>query len=128
MPPPPAAATPVATGPRERPPSLAVGYLRRDTLRKQAFEHWRRSELEKARRGIYGGCVGYFGADGTMDTCIVLRTAIIKDNTLYVQAGAGIVADSRPELEQLECENKARALFSAAEEALRYAGEARIGQ
>ncbi|HVY50946.1 MAG TPA: anthranilate synthase component I [Devosia sp.] len=85
-------------------------------------------ELEKARRGIYGGCVGYFGADGTMDTCIVLRTAIIKDSTLYVQAGAGIVADSKPELEQLECENKARALFSAAEEALRYAGEARVGQ
>ena len=85
-------------------------------------------ELEKSRRGIYGGCVGYFGADGTMDTCIVLRTAIIKDRTLYVQAGAGIVADSKAELEQLECENKARALFSAAEEALRYAGEARIGQ
>ena len=85
-------------------------------------------ELEKARRGIYGGCVGYFGADGTMDTCIVLRTAIVKDGRLYVQAGAGIVADSKPELEQLECENKARALFSAAEEALRYAGEARIGQ
>ena len=85
-------------------------------------------ELEKARRGIYGGCVGYFGADGTMDTCIVLRTAIIRDNTLYVQAGAGIVADSQAELEQLECENKARALFSAAEEALRYAGEARVGQ
>jgi anthranilate synthase component 1 len=85
-------------------------------------------ELETARRGIYGGCVGYFGADGTMDTCIVLRTAIIKDNTLYVQAGAGIVADSKAELEQLECENKARALFSAAEEALRYAGEARVGQ
>ena len=85
-------------------------------------------ELEKARRGIYGGCVGYFGADGTMDTCIVLRTAIVKDGKLYVQAGAGIVADSRPELEQLECENKARALFSAAEEALRYAGEARVGQ
>ena len=85
-------------------------------------------ELEKSRRGIYGGCVGYFGADGTMDTCIVLRTAIVKDGKLYVQAGAGIVADSKPELEQLECENKARALFSAAEEALRYAGEARIGQ
>ena len=85
-------------------------------------------ELEKARRGIYGGCVGYFGADGTMDTCIVLRTAIVKDGRIYVQAGAGIVADSRSELEQLECENKARALFSAAEEALRYAGEARIGQ
>jgi anthranilate synthase component 1 len=85
-------------------------------------------ELESDRRGIYGGCVGYFGADGTMDTCIVLRTAIVKDGKVYVQAGAGIVADSKPELEQLECENKARALFSAAEEALRYAGEARIGQ
>jgi len=85
-------------------------------------------ELEKSRRGIYGGCVGYFGADGTMDTCIVLRTAIISKGKIYVQAGAGIVADSKPELEQLECENKARALFSAAEEALRYAGEARIGQ
>ncbi|RUT33188.1 anthranilate synthase component I [Arsenicitalea aurantiaca] len=85
-------------------------------------------ELEKSRRGIYGGCVGYFGADGTMDTCIVLRTAILADGKLYVQAGAGIVADSQPALEQLECENKARALFSAAEEALRYAGEGRIGQ
>jgi anthranilate synthase component 1 len=85
-------------------------------------------ELEKSRRGIYGGCVGYFGADGTMDTCIVLRTAVLKDGKLYVQSGAGIVADSKPELEQLECENKARALFSAAEEALRYAGEARVGQ
>ena len=85
-------------------------------------------ELEPSQRGIYGGCVGYFGADGTMDTCIILRTAIVKDGKLYAQAGAGIVADSQPELEQLECENKARALFSAAEEALRYAGEARIGQ
>ncbi|MBD8064615.1 anthranilate synthase component I [Devosia sp. PTR5] len=85
-------------------------------------------ELETSRRGIYGGCVGYFGADGTMDTCIVLRTAIVKDGKLYAQAGAGIVADSQPELEQLECENKARALFSAAEEALRYAGEPRMGQ
>jgi anthranilate synthase component 1 len=85
-------------------------------------------ELETSRRGIYGGCVGYFGADGTMDTCIVLRTAVVKDGKLYVQAGAGIVADSKPELEQMECENKARALFSAAEEALRYAGEARVGQ
>jgi anthranilate synthase component 1 len=85
-------------------------------------------ELETDRRGIYGGCVGYFGADGTMDTCIVLRTAIVKDGKVYVQAGAGIVADSKPELEQLECENKARALFSAAEEALRYAGEAKVGQ
>ena len=72
--------------------------------------------------------LGELGADGTMDTCIVLRTGIVKDGKLYVQAGAGIVADSVPESEQMECENKARALFSAAEEALRYAGEARIGQ
>jgi len=85
-------------------------------------------ELETTRRGIYGGCVGYFGADGSMDTCIILRTAIVHDGRIFVQAGAGIVADSQPELEQLECENKARALFSAAEEALRYAGEARVGQ
>ncbi len=85
-------------------------------------------ELEKSRRGIYGGCVGYFGADGTMDTCIVLRTAILKDEKLYVQAGAGIVADSKPELEQLECENKAKALFSAASEAIRYANESEFGQ
>jgi anthranilate synthase component 1 len=86
------------------------------------------NELEKSRRSIYGGCVGYFGADGTMDTCIILRTAIVTNGKMYVQAGAGIVADSQPELEQLECENKARAVFSAAEEALRYAGEARVGQ
>lgn len=85
-------------------------------------------ELETSKRGIYGGCVGYFSADGTMDTCIVLRTAILKDGKLFVQSGAGIVADSQPDLEQIECENKARALFSAAEEALRYAGEARVGQ
>lgn len=85
-------------------------------------------ELEELRRGIYGGCVGYFGADGSMDTCIVLRTAIIANGKLYVQAGAGIVADSKPEMEQKECENKARALFSAAEEALRYSNEAGIGQ
>ncbi|MCS6759355.1 MAG: chorismate-binding protein, partial [Candidatus Devosia euplotis] len=57
----------------------------------------------------------YFGADGTMDICIVLRTAILKDGKLHVQAGAGIVADSQPELEQMECENKARALFRAAD-------------
>jgi len=85
-------------------------------------------ELEKVRRGIYGGCVGYFGADGSMDTCIVLRTAVVADGKIHVQAGAGIVADSQPAMEQQECENKARALFSAAEEALRYAGEARVGQ
>jgi len=85
-------------------------------------------ELEKHRRGIYAGCVGYFSADGWMDTCIVLRTAVIKDGKIHVQAGAGIVADSKAELEQLECENKARALTSAAQEAMRYADELEMGQ
>ena len=74
-------------------------------------------ELEKEKRGLYAGCVGYFSAAGEMDTCIVLRTALVKDGTMYVQAGAGIVADSNPELEQQECVNKAKALFRAAEEA-----------
>jgi anthranilate synthase component I len=81
-------------------------------------------ELEINKRGIYGGCVGYFGADGEMDTCIVLRTAILKDGKMYVQAGAGVVADSVPESEHQECVNKAKALFRAAEEAVRFAGRA----
>ena len=70
-------------------------------------------ELEIHKRGVYGGCVGYFSADGEMDTCIVLRTAIVKDGKMYVQAGAGIVADSVPESEHQECVNKAKALFRA---------------
>ncbi len=78
--------------------------------------------LEHEKRGIYAGCVGYFSANGDMDTCIVLRTAIVKDGTMYVQAGAGIVADSDPQSEQVECINKAKALFRAAEEAVRFAG------
>jgi anthranilate synthase component 1 len=85
-------------------------------------------ELEKEKRGIYAGCVGYFSAAGEMDTCIVLRTALIKDGVMYVQAGAGIVADSDPKSEQQECVNKARALFRAAEEAKRFASAARRGQ
>jgi anthranilate synthase component 1 len=78
-------------------------------------------ELEPEKRGIYGGAIGYFAADGAMDTCIVLRTAIVKDGTMYVQAGAGIVADSVPESEHQECQHKARALIRAAEEAVRFA-------
>jgi anthranilate synthase component I len=78
-------------------------------------------ELEKEKRGPYGGCVGYFSADGEMDSCIVLRTALVKDGKIHVQAGAGIVADSDPAAEQQECEFKARALFKAAEEAVRFA-------
>ena len=78
-------------------------------------------ELEREKRGVYAGAVGYFSANGSMDTCIVLRTAIVKDGVMHVQAGAGIVADSDPESEDRECHNKARALFRAAEEAVRYA-------
>jgi anthranilate synthase component I len=84
-------------------------------------------ELEKEKRGPYGGCVGYFSADGEMDSCIVLRTALIKDGTIHVQAGAGIVADSDPKAEQEECVYKARALFKAAEEAVRFAEKATRG-
>jgi anthranilate synthase component 1 len=75
-------------------------------------------ELEKTRRGVYAGCIGYFGADGSMDTCIALRTGVVKDGTLYVQAGGGVVADSDADSEYQETVNKARALIRAAEEAL----------
>jgi anthranilate synthase component I len=85
-------------------------------------------ELEKHKRGLYAGCIGYFGANGEMDTCIVLRTALVKDNRMFVQAGAGIVYDSSPESEQQECINKAKALFRAADEAVRFASSARRGQ
>jgi anthranilate synthase component 1 len=85
-------------------------------------------ELEKEKRGLYAGAVGYFSAAGEMDTAIVLRTALIKDGTMYVQAGAGIVADSDPKSEQQECINKAKALFRAADEARRFASAARRGQ
>jgi len=78
-------------------------------------------ELEPEKRGIYAGCIGYFGADGEMDTCIALRTAVIKDGVLYAQAGGGVVADSTPEGEFEESRNKAKALIRAAEEAVRFA-------
>ncbi|WP_428486521.1 anthranilate synthase component I [Rhodopila sp.] len=78
-------------------------------------------ELEPDRRGIYAGCIGYFAANGTMDTCIGLRTALVKDGVMYVQAGAGIVADSVAASEFEECRQKARALVRAAEEAVRFA-------
>ena len=77
-------------------------------------------ELEPERRSFYAGCMGYISGNGNMDTCIALRTTLIKDGTMYVQAGAGIVADSVPEKEHEECMNKARALVRAAEEALEY--------
>jgi anthranilate synthase component I len=83
-------------------------------------------ELEPVRRGLYGGCIGYFAANGTMDTCIGLRTALVKDGTMYVQAGVGVVADSDPQAEFAESVQKARALFRAAEEAVRYAAQGNL--
>ncbi|MFZ1427711.1 MAG: anthranilate synthase component I [Geminicoccaceae bacterium] len=82
-------------------------------------------ELEPERRGFYAGAIGYFAADGTMDSCIALRTALVKDGRMYVQAGGGVVADSDPESEYQESCNKARALIRAAEEAVRFASGAR---
>ncbi len=72
-------------------------------------------ELEPTKRGVYAGAVGYLGFNGDMDVAIAIRTAVVKDNVLYMQAGAGIVADSVPENEWLETCNKARAVLRAAE-------------
>jgi len=86
------------------------------------------AELEPETRGAYAGGVGYFSPDGSMDSCIVLRTAVVKDGVMHVQAGAGIVSDSNPEYEQRECEAKAGALMAAAREAVRVASEGSYGQ
>ena len=74
-------------------------------------------EFEKAKRGVYAGAVGYFGFDGQLDSCIALRSVVLKDGTAYVQAGGGVVADSVPELEYQESVNKAMATFRAIERA-----------
>jgi anthranilate synthase component 1 len=74
------------------------------------------AEYEKVKRNFYSGCVGYFGFDGNMDTAITIRTALIKSNKLYLQAGAGIVADSKEALEYLEVKNKLNALLSTIED------------
>ncbi len=86
------------------------------------------AELEPETRGAYAGGVGYFSPNGDMDSCIVLRTGIVKDGQLHVQAGAGIVADSDPDYELRECEAKSGALLAAAKEAVRRAHNARFGQ
>lgn len=86
------------------------------------------SELESETRGPYAGGVGYFSPDGNLDSCIVLRTGLVKDGLLHVQAGAGIVADSDPTYEQRECEAKAGALLAAAREAVRISRESGFGQ
>ena len=77
-------------------------------------------ELEPDKRGIYAGSLGYIAATGDIDTCITLRTAVIKDGKMHIQAGAGIVYDSVDQSEQEECENKARALIRAANDAIRF--------
>ena len=71
------------------------------------------AELEPVKRGIYSGAVGYLGFDGGMDTAIAIRTAVIKDGMLHVQAGAGIVYDSQPQAEWQESMNKASAIMTA---------------
>jgi anthranilate synthase component 1 len=86
------------------------------------------AELEREKRGAYAGGVGYFSPDGSMDSCIVLRTAVVKDGMIHVQAGAGIVADSDPASEQRECEAKAGALLAAAREAIAQASAGAFGQ
>ena len=80
------------------------------------------NEMETHKRGVYAGGIGYFGANGDMDTCIALRTAVVKDGLLHVQAGGGVVLDSDPESEFRETQHKAGALFRAAAEAIRYEG------
>ena len=82
-------------------------------------------EIEPHRRGPYAGAVGYIDFAGNMDTCIALRTALVQDGRMYVQAGGGVVADSDPEAEYQESCNKARALIRAAEEAVRFASGGR---
>ncbi len=86
------------------------------------------AELEPETRGAYAGGVGYFSPNGDMDSCIVLRTGIVKDGQLHVQAGAGIVADSDPDYELRECEAKSGALLAAAKEAVHRAHDAGFGQ
>jgi anthranilate synthase component I len=77
------------------------------------------AELEPDRRGVYAGCIGYFGANGSMDTCIAIRTAVVKDGFVHVQAGAGIVYDSNPTIEYRESAAKAEGMLRAARVALK---------
>jgi anthranilate synthase component 1 len=79
-------------------------------------------ELEPEKRGIYGGGVGYFSAGGDMDMCIALRTAVVKDQKLYIQAGGGVVYDSDPEAEYMETVHKSNAIRRAAADAARFTG------
>lgn len=84
-------------------------------------------EMEPQKRGIFGGAVGYLSWNGNMDMAIAIRTAVIRDSRLYIQAGAGVVADSVPELEWKETMNKARSIFSAVADAEAGFGAAIVG-
>ena len=77
-------------------------------------------ELENLNRSFYAGCMGYFDSNGDMDTCISLRTGLVKDGKLYIQAGGGVVYDSIPENEYQETINKAKALMAAAKDSYKY--------
>jgi anthranilate synthase component 1 len=79
-------------------------------------------ELEPEKRGLYGGGVGYFSAGGDMDMCIALRTAVVQDQKLYIQAGGGVVYDSDPESEYMETVHKSNAIRRAAADAARFTG------
>jgi len=83
-------------------------------------------ELEPEKRGVYGGGVGYFSAGGDMDVCIALRTAVVKDDTLYIQAGGGVVHDSDPEAEYMETVHKSNAIRRAAADAARFGGDGNL--
>jgi anthranilate synthase component 1 len=82
-------------------------------------------ELEPTRRGYYGGCIGYLDGNGDLDTCIALRTALVKDGKVYVQASGGIVADSKPDFEFNESVIKARAIVQAADQAVSHSRQPR---
>ena len=91
-------------------------FPRRDRLRRaQGAGHGDHRRAGATRRGPYAGATGYYGVDGRLDTCITLRTAILKDGVAYFQAGGGVVADSVPALEYEESRNKARAMSRALE-------------
>ena len=79
-------------------------------------------ELEPEKRGVYGGGVGYFSSGGDMDICIALRTAVVKESQLYIQAGGGVVYDSDPEAEYMETVHKSNAIRRAAADAARFDG------
>ena len=82
-------------------------------LRKAIRNHQIIAEFEKSKRGVYAGAVGYFGFDGNSDSCIALRTVVLKNGKAYVQAGAGVVADSTPDGEYNETVNKAMGMMAA---------------